>query len=193
MPEKDEEKEKGPEDKGPQPSIDLAAVRSAAADAARDAVQGAMESFHTREPEPSPEERRPQPTSRNPLADVIGPLVNPALQHLGTEVADARDAALFYVENPRFVKHKKGIEDAASALKKQGTPMTRDAVSKWYMGQHWEAFKKEDEEATTLAAEKAKDAADQGAGASRTRSVPSKDPHDMTDEELGKTLEGVAF
>lgn len=191
----EEQKEQPAGDKGPQPAIDLDAIRGMVSEG----VRGAMEEFRqTQETQPDPtlehrESRRPEPTTRNPLADVIGPLVNPALQHLGTEIADAKDAALFYVENPRFLKHKKGLEDAFNTLKKQGTPMTRDAVAKWYMGQHYDAFRKEDEVAAAKAAEDAKAAADQGPGASRTRTAPTKDPHDMSDEELAKSLEGVAF
>lgn len=178
-------------DPGPQPQIDLESVRAAAGDAVRDALKDwkpPEPQYH--EPAPAP---RPEPVVSNPLADVIGPLVNPALRHLGTEVADAKDAALFYVEHPEMLKHKDGVEKAFNILKQQGTPMSRDAVGKWYRGQHFEEFHKAALEEERAAAERARDGADVGPGASRDRKVIVKDAHAASDEDLAKALDGVAF
>jgi hypothetical protein len=184
-----EPKPKPEGDKGPQPAIDADAIKAAVGEA----VGAALADWTPPEPR-SAEPQRPQPQPNDdPLADLIGSKVNPALRSMGYEIADAKDAAMFYVEHPEALKHKKALEDAFNTLKAQGTPMSRVAVFDWYKGKNFDTFRKEANEEAALAAEKAKEAGDTGPGVSRRREVASKDPHTMSDEELSKALEGVAF
>jgi len=180
---KDPKDDKGG-DKGPQPGVD--------ADAIRAVVQDALANWTPPEPERRPEPR-PQPQGDDPLADLIGSRVNPALKHLGYEIADAKDASLFYVGHPEAVKHKAAVEEAFNRLKQQGTPMARAAVWDWYKGKNFDQFRKEAAEAEKEAERRAREAGDTGPGAARHREVQTKDPHTMSDEELSKAMEGVAF
>lgn len=175
-------------DKGPQPAIDADAIRAVVGEE----VGKALADWTP--PEPRAAEPRPQPKEgEDPLADLIGSRVNPALTRMGYEIADAKDAALFYVEHPEALKHKKAVEDAFNTLKAQGTPMSRVAVFDWYKGKNFDTFREEANKEAKEAAERAKDASDAGAGVSRHREVAAKDPHSMSDEDLSKALEGVAF
>jgi len=176
-------------DPGPQPALSIDDIRKAVGEE----VDARLANYTPPDPPAREPDSTPQATVRNPLADVIGPLVDPHFQRLAVEVADAKDSSLFYAENPDALAHKKGIEDAFEALKRQGTPMARIAVYKWYKGNHFEEFYKAQKEAEAEEAERAKAAIDVGPGATRTRQVPAKDPHDMTDDELAAALKGVAW
>jgi hypothetical protein len=171
-------------DKGPQPGVD--------ADAIRAAVRDELSAWQPPEPqrrEPAP---RPQPQG-DPLANIIGAHVNPALQQMGYEIADAKDAALFYVDHPEMHAHKGEIEKAFNSLKAQGTPMTRSAVADWYRGKNFDKFVEERKDSEKKAAERARDAADTGGGSGRSRNAVPVDPHSQSDDDLAKSLEGVAF
>jgi len=132
-------------DKGPQPAVD--------ADAIKAIVSDALSNWTPPEPQRREPERRPEPQPADPLADLIGSRVNPALKMLGYEIADAKDAALFYVDHPQMVKHKTAIEEAFNALKSQGTPMARAAVSDWYRGKNWDKFREEEKKTEKVAGE----------------------------------------
>lgn len=179
------EDEKKDADKGPQPGVD--------ADVIRQAVGDALANWTPPQPQPREPERRPEPQPSDPLADLIGSRVNPALRTMGYEIADAKDAALFYVEHPEALKHKKAVEDAFNTLKAQGTPMARVAVFDWYKGKNFEQFREESNVAAKKAADAAKDAADVGPSGARRREMTPTDPHTMTDADLSKAMEGVAF
>lgn len=188
MPEdKVDDQKKG--DLGPQPGINAEMIRQAVGDALADWTPPRPQSNDDVEPG-----RRPEPSgSTDPLADLIGSRVNPALKQLGYAAADAKDAAMFYIEHPEMVKHKKDIEEAFSTLMKQGQPMSREAVAAWYKGKNFDKFREDANKADQEAAERAKAAADTGGGAYRERTAQTKDPHTMSDEDLAKSLEGVAF
>lgn len=184
-------------DPGPQPTID--------ADQIRETVMGTLQEWQAQQQEQARIEAeraasRPQPTEnrRNPMHDIVAPVVRdmaePALRALDITANDAKDAALFYVEHPEALTYKKDLENASDTMKRQGTPMTREALWDWYRGKNFDKFrdqanKKQQEDAERAARE----AATLGPGSPNRDAGPQKDPHDMTDEELAKAVQGVAF
>ena len=178
-------------DQGPQPGVDADMIRQAV----QGAVGDALANWTPPEPRSVP---NPRPTAdnnqRNPLVDLVVPIVEPAFRALDLATNDARDVALFYTEHPEALEFKGDVEKAAESLKKQGTPMTREAVWDWFRGKNFGKFhERENKRQVKEAEDAARAAAMVGPGSPAQRSQSTKDPHDMTDEELAEAVKGVAF
>lgn len=178
-------------EEGPTPTIDVEQFRGmieetvgAALAANRDAI---------------PDESRggrPQPRGgsepTNPLADIVGGIVNPHLQANGMQAASARDAALFYAKHPEAVEHQADIERGVSEMARAGVYLTREAVYNHWRGQNIDKIMEKRDKDREDAAKKAQEAAGVGDGAPggvpKGVKVPAGDPVTWSDDDLDKFL-----
>ena len=179
-------------DAGPTPAID--------ADAIQTAVSNALKDWQPPQPQVSNVVPSPEPTvnNRNPLEDVVGPVVKPMIYGAQVEAADAKDAALFYASDEAknlSGEEKRAIEQAFEQLKKQGTPFSRAAVFAWHRGTG-KNFDKAVEQAIKDRDTKIKAAEQQtsvGPGSPDRGGKPAVDAHSLSDDDLTKAMQGQAF
>lgn len=133
-------------------------------------------------------------TGRDPIADVIAPVVNPMMQAAILQGQAGQDAAVFYATTPQAAKHASFIEERFQHSMAQGRPIKRSDLWHHYRGEHFEKFAAEEQAQREEAARLAEQAATVGGGMPRTLvGATPKDPHDMQPDEMDTYLSDKAF
>lgn len=186
------EPEKKEGNQGPTPTVNVEEFRGVI----EETMRGVLAEGRREEIPDESRGGRPQPRGgegpNNPLADLVGGIVNPALRQTGIEAASARDAAIFYAAHPDAVKHQADIERGVSEMAKAGVYLTREAVYNHWRGQNIDKIIEERNKETAEAAKRAQEAAGVGDGAPggvpKGVKVPAGDPVSWSDEDLDKFL-----
>lgn len=178
--------------KGPAPAIDVEQFRGMIEETVGNAL-----AQHRQDAIPD-EQRGHRPVAQgggegaNPLADLVGGIVDPALRRNAVESASARDAAIFYAKHPDAVKQQADIERGVTEMAKAGVYLTREAVWNHWRGQNIDKIMEQRDKDREEAAKRAAEAAGVGDGAPggvpKGVKVPAGDPVSWSDEDLDKFL-----
>lgn len=175
-------------DQGPVPAFDAEAMRKAISEE----VQQQMSTVDKGHPVQDTPYRGPIATE-NPLAAIIDPIMAPRLRMLELKADGAMDAAMFYAEHPEMLKHREKIEQAFIASINQGTPHSRNALRSWYIGENFENFRKEADEADKQKVELARRDGVIDGGYRPAGSGVVKEAFTATTEELTTGLKDLPF
>jgi hypothetical protein len=190
-----------PGERPPQPVVQAAVDPDALRATMSEAFEQGLSRFvsqHPPAPPPPPQVIRehapPPPGEPDPVTKVIAPSVGPALRHLQMEALDAKDAAVFYGRDPGDNRKdfSPAIEEVVQHRRQMGMPVTREDAYYWLQGRYGPQINQYRENVGEMA--RARYAATVGGGMGREVQAPiSKDPHDMTDQELNEALKGKIF
>jgi hypothetical protein len=190
-----------PGERPPQPVVQAAVDPDALRATMSEAFEQGLSRFvsqHPPAPPPAPqvirEQAPPPPGEPDPVTKVIAPSVGPALRHLQMEALDAKDAAVFYGRDPGDNRKdfSPAIEEVVQHRRQMGMPVTREDAYYWLQGRYGPQINQYRENMGEMA--RARYAATVGGGMGREVQPPvSKDPHDMTDQELNEALKGKIF
>jgi hypothetical protein len=183
--------------KGAAPAIDMDALGEMMNKKVKEGVQEALSQVN---PGPRPQQGELGKPAQDPLGDMVRGYIAPDLQATRMAVEDAKDFGSFYAkgdEDEREWKREKSteIEDIFGKMLKAGRPMSREDIAQWVKG-------KEPEKVVEFKATRQRKRMEQvqgtqsgiEAGSSAPRGIPAgKDPYDMSEEELGKTMAGKWF
>jgi hypothetical protein len=138
----------------------------------------------------------PQPATKEPpdaLAQVLAPYLAPIVQQTTLQQELLNDAVDFYAKHPDAAEDREEIESRTHSLAKQGRPMRREDVYAWMKGKFADKYEKRQSERRKRELEQASLGVTAGGSLGRPATGAGKRPHEMTDDELAKALDGVTF
>ena len=167
------------------------------ADALASQITERLKTEFQRQPQPQPEPRRaPAPApGTDPVGELVGPYVAPAMQAARLAEESATDAVEFYGLHQDLDKDERAeIERRFKTLRANGVPFKREDIYNHYLGEN---IDKQIDKRLAKREEKLRVAAGQGTvgagspdkgGAGQVR-----DARDMSTPDLEKALQGSSF
>ena len=150
---------------------------------------------NTVQPTPEPDDKvTVQPTDSDPLGQALEQHTAPKFAQQDVEIANAKDAGIFYATHPECTKHQEAIENGVQNLIAQGKPFTRQAVWEWYRGnqKNFDGFVKEAMDAEKAKVKEAEDAQTIDSSGRPLVQSPTVD-HTNSEDEVSKAMENVEF
>lgn len=82
---------------------------------------------------------------QDPVGAIVRPHIEPLARALSLQVQAANDKSDFYAEFSEAGPYRQQVESVFTQLMQRGQPMERKAIWHNYKGEHYEAFKQQDE------------------------------------------------
>jgi hypothetical protein len=177
----------------PAAAFDMDALAARLQQSASQGVQQAIEGVARRNQDQQNRERANAATQADPVASTIMPILAPALRELAIKGDSGRDAAVFYATTPQAAKYSGGIEARFNELLARGIPVDRASLWNLIKGENQETFVAEAIKNRDAEVKAAQDAATVRGSRGGAPQGQIREASGMTQDELLKALDNVAF
>ncbi len=174
-------------------AFDMDAMASQLQQAAARGTAQAIENVANRNRQEQETARAAAATQADPVASTIMPILAPALRELAIKGDSGRDAAVFYATTPQAAKYSGVIENRFNELLRRGIPVDRASLWNLIKGENQETFVKEAIAARDQEVKNAQEAATVRGSRGGTPQGQVREATSMSQDELLKALDNVAF
>ena len=177
----------------PAAPFDMDAMAARLQQAAAQGTQQAIEGVARRNQAQQQQQQQAAATQADPVASTIMPILAPALRELAIKGDSGRDAAVFYATTPQAAKYSGVIEQRFNELLARGIPVDRASLWNLIKGENQDSFVKEAIERRDSEVKAAQEAATVRGSRGGAPQGQIREASSMSQDELLKALDNVAF
>lgn len=174
-------------------TFDMQAMAHQLQEAARAGTQQAIEGVARRNQQQQQQQQAVAATQADPVASTIMPILSPVLRELAIKGDSGRDAAVFYATTPQAAKYSGVIEARFNELLARNIPVDRASLWNLIKGENQDSFVKEAIERRDAEVKAAQEAATVRGSRGGAPSGQVREATSMSQDELLKALDNVAF